>query len=283
MKEQKTLFKAYVILEEQVRLHSRIASQFSKTGKARVQRGIEMLLIEQGSQIPKELDAAKKKVAGEIAKRQRAEEAEQAEQNNLKQAQDNNEMGECACCFNEVPFNRMISCSGEEVHLYCRECPKRHIETQMGQSRCKPNCFGVEDCNGTFSRHQLQEVLCEKTFERLEHMQQMEDLAAAGLDFLSECPFCDFKMECPPVEVDKEFRCQKTNCGKTSCRLCQKETHIPLSCEEAKKDGQLTLRHVIEEAMSAALIRQCNRCKHPFVKELGCNKMTCTHCGNVQW
>lgn len=90
-------------------------------------------------------------------------------------------------------------------------------------------------------------------------------------------------MECLPVDVDKEFRCQNKKCGKTSCRLCQKETHVPLSCEEAKKDGQVTLRHIVEEAMSAALIRQCNQCKHPFVKEYGCNKMTCSHCRNVQW
>jgi TRIAD3 protein (E3 ubiquitin-protein ligase RNF216) len=202
---------------------------------------------------------------------------------NLQNAQSNDQMGECACCFDDVPLNRMISCNGTIAHSYCLQCPKRQIETQMGLSNCRPKCFGVNNCEGTFTRKDLQEVLSDQTFDRLEHMQQLEDLAAAGLDFLSECPFCDFKMECPPVEVDKEFRCQNKKCGKTSCRLCEKETHIPLSCKEADKDGQITLRHIVEEAMSAALIRQCNRCKHPFVKDHGCNKMTCSHCRNVQW
>ena len=195
----------------------------------------------------------------------------------------NNEMGECVCCFDDVPLNRMISCNGDIIHFYCVNCPRQQIETQMGQSRCRHKCFGVDDCNGTFTRRQLQQVLSDTTFERLEHMQQREDLEAAGLDFLSECPFCDFRMECLPVEVDKEFRCENPKCGKTSCRICEKESHIPLSCEESKKDGQITLRHIVEEAMSAALIRHCNKCKHPFIKELGCNKMTCTHCRNVQW
>lgn len=217
------------------------------------------------------------------AKRQQAADAEHAEKMNLQEAQATDQMGECACCFDDVPLNRMVHCNGETTHFYCSNCPRQQIETIMGQSRCRPRCFGVTDCTGTFSRAQLQRVLSEKTFDRLEHMQQMEDLRAAGLDFLSECPFCDFRMECLPIEVDKEFRCQSSKCGKTSCRLCDKETHIPLSCEEAKKDGQLTYRHIVEEAMSAALIRHCNSCKQPFVKEMGCNKMTCTHCRNVQW
>lgn len=45
-----------------------------------------------------------------------------------------------------------------------------------------------------------------------------------------------------------------------------------------------SIRRQIEEAMSAALIRKCNKCNTPFVKEEGCNKMTCTRngCMNIQ-
>lgn len=277
------MFKSYLVLDNQVRNYGRIANQFSNNRKARLKKGAELELIERGSQLPKELQMAKQKVENEMAKRRKAEEAEQAEVKNLEDAQRNGLMGECACCFDDVPLNRMVSCSGVTTHSYCMECPKRQIETQMGMSNCRPACFGVDNCDGTFSRKDLQLVLGMKTFDRLEHLQQQQDLAAAGLDFLSECPFCDFKMECLPVDVDKEFRCQNPKCRKISCRLCDKETHIPLSCEEASKDGQITLRHIVEEAMSAALIRQCNKCKHPFIKEHGCNKMSCSHCRNLQW
>jgi TRIAD3 protein (E3 ubiquitin-protein ligase RNF216) len=284
LKEHKTLFRAYIVLDNQVQNYGRITNKsFAKIGKARLNRGIELILIERGSQIPKELQAVKKKLERDMAKRRKAEEHDKAEALNLQHAQENGLMGECVCCFDDVPLNRMISCNGNTTHSYCLECPKRQIETQMGMSKCQPMCFGVDDCDGSFRRCDLLQVLGNTTFERLEHLQQQQDLAAAGLDFLSECPFCDYKMECPPVEVDKEFRCQNKKCGKTSCRLCEKETHIPLTCKEADKEGQITLRHIVEEAMSAALIRQCNRCKHPFVKDHGCNKMSCSHCRNVQW
>lgn len=66
--------------------------------------------------------------------------------------------------------------------------------------------------------------------------------------------------------------------------MCKLESHIPKSCDEFAKENGLSIRRQIEEAMSAALIRKCNKCATPFVKEEGCNKMTCTRngCRNVQ-
>lgn len=106
----------------------------------------------------------------------------------------------------------------------------------------------------------------------------------AGIENLASCPFCPYAAEYPPVEIDKEFRCEAPECEKVSCRLCKLESHIPKSCQEHAKEVGLSIRRQVEEAMSEALIRKCNKCRTPFVKEDGCNKMTCTRpgCGNVQ-
>ncbi|KAF1951495.1 hypothetical protein CC80DRAFT_424773 [Byssothecium circinans] len=285
LEDNKTFFKSYGVLSKQLRTYQNIAPNpqgFTKIRTPRQKRYMINTLIDRGSQIPKELEAARKRDDMETSKRRRAEELERAEQANLREAQRLGEMGECQCCFDDIPINRMTSCSGETVHFFCLSCASKYVEGEMGLGRVKVVCFADPNCVGTFTRRQLQEFLSETSFERLEHMQQLEDLAAAGLDFLSECPFCDYKAECPPVDVDKEFRCQNPKCRKVSCRLCQKETHIPLSCKEVKDEDKLSARHGVEEAMSAALIRHCNKCKHPFIKLAGCNKMACTRCGNVQ-
>lgn len=84
--------------------------------------------------------------------------------------------------------------------------------------------------------------------------------------------------------MDREFRCQAPDCKEVSCRLCNKGSHIPKTCEESFKESGLSARRIIEEAMSKAIIRLCNKCKTPFIKEAGCNKMTCTRsgCYNIQ-
>ncbi len=79
-------------------------------------------------------------------------------------------------------------------------------------------------------------------------------------------------------EENKIFHCQNPDCGKESCRLCKEISHIPLRCDEVEKDSEVRKRTYIENKMTEALIRQCWKCKKPFLKSDGCNKMTC-ECG----
>lgn len=52
--------------------------------------------------------------------------------------------------------------------------------------------------------------------------------------------------------------------------------HALYRCEEAENEKTKTSgRLAVEEAISDALIRKCPSCKRPFVKESGCNKITC--------
>ena len=74
------------------------------------------------------------------------------------------------------------------------------------------------------------------------------------------------------------FSCQNPDCGQESCRLCHEVSHIPKRCAEVENDDEVAKRTYIENKMSEALLRKCWKCKKPFVKLDGCNRMTC-HCG----
>ena len=164
------------------------------------------------------------------------------------------------------------------MHFFCLECAKRNADNELGNFRYKLTCMSGDVCAASFSRTERHRFLDEKTLKALERMESQAEVKQAGLEGLVNCPFCDFAAICPPVEVDREFRCQNGDCEKVSCRICRSESHIPLSCDEWKKENRISERHVLEEARTAALLKKCPKCNVQILKEHGCNRLTCP-CG----
>jgi hypothetical protein len=54
-----------------------------------------------------------------------------------------------------------------------------------------------------------------------------------------------------------------------------------MTVEYRKEEKTVNAKHTVEEAMTAALVNICNSCGRRFLKDSGCNKVTCT-CGNTQ-
>lgn len=224
--------------------------------------------------MPDELEAARNHVK-DLRRQRVIEDAKKwAEKENLQQAIEAGETAECQACFDDLPMNRQIHCNGDTAHFTCFDCATAYVKSEVGDSRCRVLC--TAGCGASFARAQLHLLEDKELLEKLEQLQQEKDIRDAGLDNLEECPFCDYKAILPPVEEDFEFRCANELCEKVSCRRCKSVSHIPLSCEEHAKDHKLSSRHKIEEAMTEALIRKCNKCKKGFIKEYGCNKMVCS-------
>ncbi|CAK7270084.1 hypothetical protein SEPCBS57363_003922 [Sporothrix epigloea] len=206
------------------------------------------------------------------------------EATNFRRAQRDGTAKECECCFGDFAMNRMVHCEASLMHWFCRDCAQRMAESQIGLSKYILECMSIDGCKAGFSHHQRSHFLDQKTTLALERIEQEHVLRVAGIQNLETCPFCPFAAEYPPVEVNKEFVCHNPECEVVSCRLCRKETHIPKTCAESESENGPSVRLTIEEAMSAAMIRKCNKCGTPFIKEHGCNKMTCSRagCKNVQ-
>ena len=75
--------------------------------------------------------------------------------------------------------------------------------------------------------------------------------------------------------LSQRFQCQSPLCSLPSCLTCSKVWHDPHVCHES---AVLSLRTTIEAARTAALKRTCPRCGLGFIKDSGCNKLTCV-CG----
>ncbi|TKA83648.1 hypothetical protein B0A55_00423 [Friedmanniomyces simplex] len=227
-----------------------------------------------------ELNAARKRVQFTRAQRAAEDARKMAEEENLQQAKERGETSECSCCFDELPLNRQIHCDGPVAHLTCFDCAETYVKTEVGESRCRVLC--TAGCGAPFAPNQLNLLSDKQLLEKLAELEQEKAIRDAGLEDLEECPFCDYKAIVPPVDEDFEFRCANPECEKISCRRCKSTSHIPISCEQHAKNNKVNSRHKIEEAMTAAMIRSCNKCKKQFIKDYGCNKMACPSCGSLQ-
>ncbi|QSZ34586.1 hypothetical protein DSL72_006180 [Monilinia vaccinii-corymbosi] len=289
------LFSAYRTLEEAQRTFDPANPRYPRIRNLRrmpvvyredqVEEEIRKNVSPWKTEILKELQAARRTQKMTESRRRAQREAEAAEEENERRAQAEGTMAECGCCFGDFPLNRMVHCNSEEVlHWFCRGCARQTAENEIGNSKYELHCMSTDGCEAGFSLEQRTQFLDESTIVALERNEAEAVLRMAGIENLASCPFCPYAAEYPPVEVNREFRCQAPDCEKVSCRLCKLESHIPKSCAEHAKENGLSVRRQIEEAMSAAMIRKCNKCGTPFVKEEGCNKMTCTRngCLNVQ-
>ena len=199
----------------------------------------------------------------EVRQAKEAEEKRKAqdEAENLERAKAEGTIADCGCCYEELPLNKMVHCNGTTLHWFCLECARRTAETAVGLSKYHLGCISMDGCDATFSRDQKMVFLDDKLATALELIEQEAVLRMAGIENLATCPFCPYAAEYPPVEVNKEFQCENPDCRLVTCRLCREETHIPKSCSEAAKERGHSVRRTIEEAMSAALIRKCNKCQ----------------------
>ncbi|EGO04090.1 hypothetical protein SERLA73DRAFT_175842 [Serpula lacrymans var. lacrymans S7.3] len=201
-----------------------------------------------------------------------------AEQLNEDECDDGGDGIECGCCFSLYAFDKMVQCP--DAHLFCKTCMTSYASTLLGEHNPKIVCMDQSGCKLAFPDSELQRFLTPKLMELYERVKQRKEIEAAGLENLEECPFCEYK-----VVIDNEqerlFHCDNADCGAVSCRECKKLDHLPKSCKEMEEDKHLNAQHAVEEAMTRALMRNCPKCQKGFIKENGCNKMTCPNCRTV--
>ncbi|ORY75997.1 hypothetical protein BCR35DRAFT_267719 [Leucosporidium creatinivorum] len=187
---------------------------------------------------------------------------------------------ECGCCYGDSALSTLVMCSNG--CQFCTECFTNLVASQVGLRKFVLPCMSVDGCASSFPEAEAERVLPPITMAALHKIKQEKEVDLADLEGLEKCPFCPFAMVLDN-EHERLFNCQREDCGIVSCRQCKKEDHLPKTCAEMDSDRKIDGIHRVEEAMSEALIRRCPnaKCGEPYVKEDGCNKITCPSCRAV--
>ncbi|BGP74292.1 hypothetical protein NBRC10513v2_007724 [Rhodotorula toruloides] len=255
-----------------------ITSTVDEEGKAH--RVVEEIEAEAPDELKQEIEWLKARLLRERHERLRSEREEKAAQEERErvellneQARQNGEAVECGCCFDEVALENSAQCA--EGHLFCKTCAVANASDRIGRRQAVLPCMTAE-CTAIFPPATYPSFLPPRMIESLASIAQQVDLDTAfdAVDGFEKCPFCPYACYIDNPQ-ERLLRCERAECRKVTCRQCKKESHLPLTCEEADKDSRLAGVHAVAEAMSAALIRPCPSCRVPATKIDGCNKMTC--------
>ncbi|GAA5917606.1 hypothetical protein JCM6882_004873 [Rhodosporidiobolus microsporus] len=234
-------------------------------------------------ELQKEMDWVRNKILKERREARQAEReaaAAKAEEERVERlnerARKKGSAVECQCCFDEVAAANTASC--DAGHLFCKTCSAANANHRLGDRHATLPCM-APDCKAFFAPRSWRDFLPQKTIDGLEKIAQESEVGKAfeGVEGFETCPFCPYAcfIENPDERL---FRCERADCRKVSCRKCRKEGHVPLTCEEADSERRLPGVHAVAESMTAALIRNCPKCKVATAKIDGCNHMTC-QCG----
>lgn len=199
----------------------------------------------------------------------------------------------CKCCYDDtIPNDQLIRCTkatSKNEHLVCGDCIVGSIKSQISMGVASFGCIldthdaSSNACGGMIAVEVFKEKLDGETFNKLNELVEVKSASenATKLDNYQLCPFCS-RSGCvliPPAIGD----CVK--CNKKWCSTCRREEHGKRHCYELEFKLGMTLRdrcdmidRMIHEIMTNQTAHKCPSCKATFIKEEGCNKITCNKC-----
>jgi len=215
----------------------------------------------------------------------------------------------------------LIACSssgqGEFNHLVCHECLKCHVSSLLSDGIASLECMfnKHEHCHGHYTEEHIKHSLelqetneaaaaaattDTRAMDGLRYSKWQEVMAAS--EIIKLAGICDNYLICPlcckwgcifevPVGAEKcPFYIQCAACNKEWCTLCKRGAHAARSCYElAFTETELAditgmarvIDKMIQDIATRALTHCCGICGCSYVKEEGCNLMTCPKCNGM--
>lgn len=202
----------------------------------------------------------------------------------------------CHCCYMEPEEGyKLIKCSratASNQHLVCPDCLQGSVKAKISEGISTHECvFEASDkCGGTYPEAIFSEVLDADTLAKFIELVEVRDAAtqATKLDNYQLCPFCSrYGCVINPTSSNDKIYTECPKCSKSWCSTCRREEHGTRHCYELDFKLGITLRdrcnmvdRMIHEIMTNQTAHKCPKCKFTFIKEEGCNKITCSKCNS---
>lgn len=211
------------------------------------------------------------------------------------------ELKTCNVCFDEMPTREeIIECSSsnpDKPHLVCKTCLLGHINSLQSDGIAGFECmFDKSDkCGGVYRECDIKSSFNDagKFAKWQEMVLSSEIIKMAGIcDNYIICPLCckwGCIFEVPPGGNHLAFYIKCGNCNETWCSKCKRKSHAERSCYELHfeehentviKQNRI-IDKFIQDIITQTLTHCCSICGTTYIKEEGCNLMTCPKCNGL--
>lgn len=205
----------------------------------------------------------------------------------------------CIVCFETIHnCENIIKCSNPEYnHQVCNECLCGHILSMLNDGIAGTECMfdKADKCGGCYQEHDIKYCLqTEEIYSKWSETNtncQIIKFASICENYMI-CPLC-CKWGCifePPTGAAGRLAFYITcgQCNKQWCTLCKREGHGAQSCYELHFTTNETLEKrtqiidtMLQDITTRVLTHCCSICGCTYIKEEGCNLMTCPKCNGM--
>ena len=205
----------------------------------------------------------------------------------------------CKVCLEDFNNKDLVKCSNtslEHQHFICNECFGGYINSQLindiGNNECMFN--GADKCDGIYNDNIIDKVIdTPETKAKWNDMINITNIFKLSniCDNYQICPLCR-KWGCifditnaDNINDDTKLTINCEQCKLSWCNTCKREAHGDDSCYKLKfKDDENEEKQfeiidkILVDIISNIVTKKCSTCGCAYIKEEGCNLMTCHKC-----